>query len=323
MVSRLLALAAALLLLGGAAPPANDDDAAVARADAALARIGWRLVTANATLCDRLAPAPGWLIHAVDQYLPQPLPAGTTVKGFAAPVAIALTVPGAPAAAAGVRADDGLVAVSGHAVPAPSKGPPSARTRDAALALVMAEPADRPLTVTLLRDARRFDATIAASPGCRASFEVVPGRALIADSDGSVVRIGQPFLERYGEAEAAAVVAHELAHIVLRHRARLEAAGVKWGLFSEFGRNGRLFRRTESEADLLGAALLRNAGWDAAAAPRFWREHGGEVDGGLFRSRTHPASGARADAIEAALKTAPATGLWRPALLATRDQPLS
>lgn len=318
---RLIALAAIVLLPGAARPPA-DSDAAIGAADAMLARIGWRLATANAPLCDQLAPTPGWMIHTVDQYLAQPLPAGTRVDGFAAPVAVALVVPGSPAEAAGIAANDALVAVAGHDMPQPVAGPPSVRTRDAAQALIAAEPADRPLPVTLIHDGRREARTIPASPGCRATFEVVPGRALTADSDGTVVRIGIGFFNRYSEAEVATVVAHELAHIVLHHRARLEAAGVKWGLLSELGRNGRLFRRTEEEADLLGLALMRNAGWDPAAAPRFWRKHGGEVDGGLFRSRTHPSSKARAAALEAALASAPATGLWWPPVLSTSNTPL-
>ncbi len=38
---------------------------------------------------------------------------------------------------------------------------------------------------------------------------------------------------------------------------------------------------------------------------RFWREHGGEVDGGIFRSRTHPSSSARADAVAAEIAAIP------------------
>ena len=104
------------------------------------------------------------------------------------------------------------------------------------------------------------------------------------------------FFERFDDEAIAAVVAHELAHTVLRHRIRLEAAGVKWGLLAQFGRNARLFRRTEEEADRLSVHLLRNAGYDPRVAVRFWREHGGEIDGGLFRGATHPSAETRAEA---------------------------
>ncbi len=329
MRSRPVHLAALILVsvsLGAAVPGSRPDpDQQIARADAMLARIGYRLATANAPLCDRQAPVPGWLLHAVDQYFPQPLPKGASVDGFERPVAVALVLPGGPAAIAGVQADDGVVAVAGAVPPLPPAGAASTRTRDAAQALVDAQPAARPLAVTLRRNGTDRAVTIPASPGCRATFEVVPGKAMTADSDGRVVRIGVRFFDRYDEADVAAVVAHELAHIVLHHRDRLTAAGANWGMFAEFGRNGRLFRRTEDEADLLGVALLRNAGWDPAAASRFWRDHGGDVDGGLFRSRTHASSGARAAAIDAAIAAMPAdrSRPYVPPVLASRDEPLS
>ena len=109
--------------------------------------------------------------------------------------------------------------------------------------------------------------------------------------DCDIVQIGVRFFERYDDADIAVVVAHELAHNILRHRARLDAAGISRGLFAEVGRNGRLIRRTEDEADLLGLHLLRNAGYDPASAPRFWRDHGGDVDGGLHGGGGHRGHG--------------------------------
>lgn len=147
---------------------------------------------------------------------------------------------------------------------------------------------------------------------------------MTASADGTIVQIGSRFFERYTDDEVAVVVAHELAHNILRHRARLDEAKISRGMLSELGRNGRLIRRTEDEADLLGLHLLRNAGYDPASAPRFWRAHGGDIDGGLFRSRTHASSKARAQALEAEIANLPADAgkPYRPPVLATRDQPL-
>ena len=151
---------------------------------------------------------------------------------------------------------------------------------------------------------------------------VVSGLQLL---DGQVVQVGGALFERFGDDQIAVVVAHELAHAILRHRVRLEAAGVKWGLLSEFGRNARLFRQTETEADLLGAYLLRNAGWDPQLAVRFWREYGSKIDGGMFHSRTHPSAKDRASAIERELATMPndAPVPYQPPLLARRDERLN
>lgn len=292
--------------------------------DRRMATIAWRLTTANAPLCDSLAPAPGMAIHAVGQYDPATRAAAQAAFGFAAPVAVEAVAPGSAAARAGVAEDDGLVAINGEAVPASVSAAAASKDRDAALALLARQPAGAPLRLSLLRAGRRIQATVPASPGCRSSFEVLLGPKLEASSDGRIVQLGVRFFERYGDDEVAAVAAHELAHVILRHPARLDAAGVKRGLLSEIGRNGRLFRQTETEADLLSVHLLRNAGYDPRVAVRFWREHGGEVDGGLFRSRTHPSSRARAVALEAEIARIPAGAPkpYRPPILATRDSPL-
>lgn len=291
--------------------------------DARLAAIGYRLATANRALCRAVAPTPGWALHAIGQYGPGARDAARASFGFELPVAVELVVPGS-AARAGVMAGDSVAAVAGRALPVGTASPnASSRDRDAAAALVAAEPADAPLSVTLVRGGVRRDVTIAPSPGCRAAFEVLAGNALSASSDGAVVQIGARFPRDYDDAEIAVIVAHELAHIILRHRERLDAAGVKRGLLREFGRNARLFRRTEDDADRLAVTLLYNAGYDPASAATFWREHRG-LDGGLFRSRTHGSSGARAalSAAEAADIPPGAARPFMPPVLATRDERL-
>ncbi len=317
---------ARLLVLALALSPAADSGyfSALRDVDRRMATIAYRLATANAALCDDLAPVPGVAVHALGQYDVKVRAEARAAFGFATPVAVEAVVPRSAAAFAGLAEDDGLLAVNG--VPFEDGVSPKADAagRDAALALIARQPAERPLRLTVLRSGKRLAVTAPASPGCRSNFEVLLGPKMEASSDGGTVQIGVRFFERYDNEQVAVVVAHELAHTILKHRARLDAAGVKRGLLREVGRNGRLFRRTEGEADLLGAHLLRNAGYDPRVAVRFWREHGGDVDGGLFRSRTHPSSKARAAAIEAELAALPADAPrpYRPPVLATRDSPL-
>ena len=291
--------------------------------DLRMATIAQRLVTANALLCGDITPASGALLHALTQYDPADTVALHATFGFAASIAVEAVVPGSPAALAGVRANDGVVAIDRTALTATAT-PPSSADRDAALAIVAARPIDLPLEFDLVRDGARRTVSVAALPGCHAAFEVLLGAKMTAQSDGRTIQIGARFFERYDDADVAVVAAHELAHVLLRHRERLDAARVNRGLLAELGRNGRLFRRTETEADRLSVALLYNAGYDPASAARFWRAHGGDVDGGLFRSRTHPSSKARAALITAAAAAIPA-GVARPYIppvLAERDRPL-
>ena len=319
---------AAAVAVAAPAVAADPDTAAtfdaLRQVDGRMAAIAYRLTTANAPLCRSLAPTPGWAIHSLGQYDPALRDQARASFGFETPIAVEAVVPGSAAAKAGVRAGDSIVSVDGRPIDsgAPSKDASSA-ARDAAVEQIAGLPADRPLAVELMREGGTRTVTIPASPGCRSAFEVLLGPGMTASADGRIVQIGVRFFERYNDDEVAVVVAHELSHNILRHAARLEAAGVKRGLLSEVGRNGRLFRLTEEQADLLGAYLLRNAGYDPQIAVRFWREHGGDVDGGLFRSRTHPSSSARAKALEAAIDTMPAGhGFYAPPLAAEADRPL-
>ena len=295
--------------------------------DLRLATIAYRLTTANAALCRDVAPTPGWAIQSIGQYAPASRTAAKRVFGFDRPIAVEAVVAGGAAEKAGVIPNDSLVSVDGAAFPSgdPAPGPANSATRDAALALIATRAAGSALSVETVHGGTAHTVVIAAPAGCRSNFEILLVPGMDASSDGTVVQIGVRFFERYPDDQVAAVVAHELSHTILRHRARLDAAKVDRGLFAELGRNGHLFRETEGDADLLSVALLYNAGYDPENAVRFWRDHGGDVDGGLFRSRTHPSASARASAIAAEVARIPpgAPRPYVPPVLATRDQPLN
>lgn len=330
--SRWLALAMLMTPMSAAiaAPADRSAEAATFTAlravDLRMATIAYRLTTANVALCRRTAPTPGWVIHAIGQYDPALRDTAHAVFGFAAPIAVEAVVPGGPAARAGIMANDAIVAIAGAPVDARDPGTAGATSdaRDAVLARIAARPAGEPLVVTVIHDGAQRTVTLQASPGCRSNFEILLGPKLDASADGAIVQVGVKFFEEYGDDDVAVVVAHELAHNILNHRARLDAAKVSRGLLAEVGRNGRLFRQTEDDADILGMYLLRNAGYDPTIAVNFWREHGGDVDGGLFRSRTHRSAAARAARIAEEIGRIPpdAPTPYLPPILATRDQPL-
>lgn len=126
------------------------------------------------------------------------------------------------------------------------------------------------------------------------------------------------------EDEIAAVMAHEVAHALAQHsRERIsQQLGLNLGL-SVLGQTGALSetglqianaafgigvglpfsRKQESEADLVGLDLMAKAGYDPRAALTLWQKME-QVSGGAktpeFLS-THPSTGDRMQAIEAAL----------------------
>lgn len=308
------------------APPPPGFFETLRAADLRLATIAYRLTTANAALCDQLQPQIGMPIHALTQYGPAARKTAAATFRFEAAIGVEAVVAGAPADRAGVRANDSIVAIDGQSQPGLPSGdaPEVAATRDAAEAAMAQAPVVGPLRLTISRGGQRVPIVITPVAGCRSRFEILLGSGLGASADGSVVQIGERYFEGYTDAEIAVVVSHELAHNILRHRAKLDAAKINRGLLAELGRNGRLIRETEDQADLLGIYLLANAGYDPMSAPRFWREKGGAIDGGLFRSRTHASSKARANALEAAAREIAATPARPiiPPVVATRNVPL-
>lgn len=315
-----------LLLAFASAVPAHADPAQLELLrsyDQRLATISYRLTTANAALCRELMPNLGFALHGLGQYGDRA--EAKRVFGFDAPVAVEAVVAGGPAARAGLAAGDSLIAVGGTALPSDAPpGSPSSGQRDAAVALIESQPPTSPVLLSVRRGAATRAVPVAAVPACRAAFELLLGEGENAQADGRTIHVSAAFFDRYSDEQVAVVLAHELSHNILRHRARLKAAGVADGLLKEFGRNARLTRQVEEEADLLSVHLLRNAGYDPAAAVAFWRDHAGGIADSLLRSRTHPGATARAQAIAAEIARLPAATSRPevPSILARRDLPL-
>ena len=296
-------------------------------ADTRLATIAERLATANVDLCERRQPALGMVLHSLRQYRESDWPMVKRVFAFRAPVSVEAVIEGGAAQAAGVAANDGIVAIGDQALPTAvaEAGKPASTDRDRALSLIDAVPAGQALTITLDRNGEVVRRTLTPRAACRSRFEIAVGNGFDAQADGTVVQLGEKFFEGMSDEEIAVVVAHELAHNVLRHRARLDAAGVSRGIAGEFGRNARLIRETEDQADALSVYLLANAGYDPLAPGRFWRAWGNKIGlEGIFRSRTHSSARSRAMAMDTIAETIPATTLRPivPTLIATRDKPL-
>ena len=288
--------------------------------DVRLAGVAERMLGANSALCRRLMPLTGLVLHSRDQYR-----AEVAGDAFAnGSVAVAGVVPGSPAAGAAVASRDGLVAIVGHSTSAMT-AVGEAPLRDTAFDVLADQPAPGPIALTLARGGEERALSIDASAGCRALVEIRAADSLDARSDGRVIQVNYGLALAATDAELAVVFAHELGHLVLEHRRRLEAAGVEKGFFGEFGRNQRLNRQVEVEADRISVHLLANAGYDPAIAPAFWRSKlGRRAGGGILRSSTYPSAEGRARQLEREIADFLAGGSgpsWPGHLLARRDAP--
>lgn len=317
-----LALAPLALALALPAPSAfarADDTVAQLRAqDIRLARVAEQLQAGNVAMCPARMPLTGMILHSRDQYTAPP------AQWFAAgEVAVAAVVPGSPAERAGIRAGDALVAIAGEDLAAlePADGHP---LRDAVLERIAAVGAAT-LNLRLRRDAEEREVELAPPAGCRILAEILTSNEIRAISDGRVLQVSYGLAARLSEEELAVVAAHELAHAILEHRRRLAGAGVRKGLLGEFGRDRRLSRQAEIEADRLAVHLLANAGYDPSLAIGFWTSEAGKmVDRGLLRSRVYPSREQRAEIARqeiAAHLSPPPPVSWPGHLLALREVP--
>jgi hypothetical protein len=296
----------------------------VREADLKVATIGWRLASGSTALCDRFEPGIGFQLHTLDQFDTSVRDAARAHFSFASPVAIEGVIPGTPAERAGLKADDSLVRVGSVEIAAlPGKLVSTDRLVAAQLAIA-ALPADAPVEIEAIRAGAPLRVTLQPVPICKSRFEMRIANDWSASADGTMVQIGSRFVEEYPEDQLAAVMAHEFAHNVLRHREKLEARGVSFGMLSGFGKNVKYFRQTELQADLLSVYFLANADYPLRATIDFWRKFGPGKAGGILRSRSHPAWRDRIATLEAEIAKVETLSVRPvvPAMLATRMEPL-
>lgn len=330
----LLVLAAPGPVAFAASDPATIDTRgfeALRAQDQAVLETGYRLARANAPFCPETIGRAGLTLHHIAQY--QDREAARAAFGFSADYAVLALVADGPAARAGLRRDDGLIAINGEALnPGPADLAASGERADyAPLAWAIARLDDAlaasSATITVRRGEETLTLTITPEPGCASRFEVRPEDDSGAFADGRLIGITSAMLDfMVDEDERAAILAHELAHNILKHRARLDAAGIQRGLLQQFGRNARLTKATEVEADRLSIWLMANAGYDPRAAVRFWTRYGKQKGLGIFSAPTHYRWKKRAALLEAEITTLETTPRgpegYAPPLLASPLPPL-
>lgn len=280
-------LALALALLAQPAPASDDGVAALLRLqalDQRVTSVGYRLATAAAGLCADPVPLPGIEVHDRSLYGGASRDDARRAFGLGDAPQVLAVAAGSSLARAGLEPGDTLLAIGD--APAPGgTGLDRVERIDAALD---AEARDGVLDLVVGHGGARRVLHVALEKGCPSRFVVRVADSAEAEADGHYVEITSGYVELADSDDALALVlAHELAHNILGHRARLEQSGVRYGIARHFGRNARLIRETEIEADRLSVDLAARAGFDVARAIAFRERQWRGLAETLLRSPTH------------------------------------
>jgi hypothetical protein len=272
---------------------------AVQALDARAAAVMYRLTSANPDKCPLKMPGTGIVLHTLEQY-PASLQSDVrAVFGFETPLAIAVVVPDSPAEVAGLKAGDSILAINGTAIRAAQADEQGTSLRRDAIERELASLDPRAaLSIDVMRSGETRRYSITPKVACRTRHEVRFGSKDLALSDGDTIQFSDAFVSKADDNALAVIAAHELAHTALEHNRKLEAQGVNTGLLRGFGRNARVIRAAEDEADRASIAILAAAGYDPAIAPAFWRGAGRKLGSGILRSRTHGKPAERAQLLD-------------------------
>ncbi|HEX8643938.1 MAG TPA: M48 family metallopeptidase [Allosphingosinicella sp.] len=279
-----------------------------------------RLGVAGREHCPATLPLTGLAFHHLAEYRPRDRPEAIARYGLDRGIGLLSVVEGSPAAQALLQAGDVLVSVNGVAFPAPqaiaAEEQENERRRQMSASEEMLEEALRlgAAEVRVARGGQIRTVRLASVPGCPARGRLARSGQDNAFADGRYVIMTTGFLGFFrSDDELAVALAHELAHNILRHPQQLEAQGVPRGMMRHIGRNARLVRATEVEADQLSVRLLASAGYDLDAILPFWRRLHGRADSALQIISAHPGLKARERYIGAAIAEVRAGAVPAPA----------
>ena len=107
--------------------------------------------------------------------------------------------------------------------------------------------------------------------GCTSNVELVPGHDVNAWADGERVVISAGIVAQcVTDDDLALVIAHELAHNLLRHSHKLAVTGrTESRVMGLLGTGSEMMRETEEEADRLAVRMTTAAAYDVAKAGAF------------------------------------------------------
>ena len=299
-------LAAANTQAAAQVPAAAAPGSFLRAADHRIVGIVYRLGLGGRAYCPTAFPLTGIAFHHLADYRPEDRAAVIARYGLDRGPGVLSVVEGSPAAAAGIEAGDVLVSVNGAAFQAPAEVAALRKARDrrakvrASEELFESHLARGPAVLEIARAGQLRSVRLGAVSGCPARGRLARSDQDGAFADGRYAIMTTDFLDFFrSDDELAVALAHELAHNILGHPQQLREQGVPNSFLRHLGRNARLVRATEVEADKLSVRLLHGAGYDLDAVLPFWRRLLGRLDSRLMVISAHPGMAARERSLSA------------------------
>jgi beta-barrel assembly-enhancing protease len=268
--------------------------------DQRVARVGYRLMTANAALCPTVRDTAGWQLHAAGQYSAELRPVAEVRFGLDGDLPGLLAVPeDSPAAVAGLRQGDLILSVNGEPLdPGTGGTPPGFEGLDANIRRLDLAMASGPIRITYRRDGVEHAATVTPRRACGYEVQLDPSEELNARANGKRLFVTTALAEFAAtDDELAVFLGHELAHHVLGHRAWHEP-GTRGRMSQAAAAIDQTAGGAERQADRVGLYLAARAGFDSSVAPDLWRRFGAFNWRVRYPQIGHPSAEARARALQ-------------------------
>lgn len=289
-------------------PSSADQGSWVREGDYRVGAIAYRIGVAAARYCPDRIPLTGLIFHHLSDYAQEDRDEAVRRYALDRGPGVIAVAPRSPAAEAGILAGDVLIAVDGAAFPPPRAVEGVEGRREWRR---LSEAAERHLEerlgsgavqIRLLREGKERDVALAPISGCPARGRLAHSSQANAFADGRYAIMTTRLLPFFrGDDELAVAIAHEIAHNILQHPARLDAEGVPKGVLRRMGRNGKRVRETEEEADRLSVRLLWASGYDVGAIIPFWRRIHGRFGSPLPFFSDHPSRRRREQVVSEAI----------------------